>query len=89
MFYVIAFLLAGFIFGKILPSKNILWIQKLISVLIWLLLFLLGLEMGKNDTIFNQFHLLGFDAFLLTIFAVFGSLISSSLVWKWINKSKK
>jgi len=46
-----------------------------------LLLFLLGLEVGANETIVRQFGTLGFEAFLLAAGATLGSVVFAWILW--------
>ena len=90
MFLVLAFMLAGIFVGYMLRSYKISIIHRLIITLIWLLLFLLGLEVGSNSTIVNQFGKLGFEAFLLAVAGTFGSICFAGLLWLFVrNKTEK
>ena len=51
MFTIIGIMLTGMLVGYLLRSKRLLWIHKVITLLIWLLLFLLGIDVGGNETI--------------------------------------
>ena len=81
MFIVIAFMLAGIAVGFLFRRWKIRFIHRLILTLIWLLLFLLGLEVGANNTVIQQFGKLGFEAFLLAIGGTLGSVIFAWLLW--------
>ena len=81
MFIVIAFMLAGIAFGYLFRRWKFRYINGLILTLIWLLLFLLGLEVGTNDTVVQQFVRLGFDAFLLAFAGTLGSVVAAGLLW--------
>ena len=81
MFIVIGCMLSGIAVGYLLRSWKLVFIHKLILIIIWLLLFLLGLEVGANDTVVQQFGKLGFQAFLLAAGGTLGSLIFAWLLW--------
>ena len=81
MFTVIAFMLAGIAFGYALRSIKISFIHRIILTLIWVLLFLLGLEVGANETVVRQFGSLGLQAFLLAAGGTLGSVIFAWLLW--------
>ena len=51
MFIIIGIMLTGMLFGYLLRSKRLMWIHKIITFLIWVLLFLLGIDVGGNDII--------------------------------------
>lgn len=90
MFLVLAIMLAGIFVGYLLRSKKLLFVHRLIITLIWLLLFLLGMEVGSNETIVSQFPKLGFEAFVLAVSATFGSVCFAGLLWLFVrNKTEK
>ncbi len=81
MFVVISFMLAGIAVGYLLRHWKLRFIHGLILTLIWLLLFLLGLEVGTNETVVRQFGNLGFEAFILASAATLGSVLAAWLLW--------
>jgi len=89
MFVVIGFMLTGMLTGYLLKNRRLTWINKVVTVLIWLLLFLLGIDVGGNQAIINGLHTIGLEALLITIFAVLGSVIGARFLWKWIYKEIK
>ena len=82
-------MLTGVLVGYLLRNKNLSWIQSLITLFIWLLLFLLGIDVGGNQTIINNLHTLGIEALYLSTAAVLGSAVFAWILWKSINKGKK
>ena len=90
MFIVIACMLAGIVVGYLFRRHKISFIHGLILTLIWLLLFLLGLEVGANEPVVHQSGKLGLEAFLLAVAGTFGSVIAAWLLWlSFRNKSEK
>ena len=88
MFIVISCMIVGIVFGYLLRSWKFRSIHRIILTLIWLLLFLLGLELGANDEVVRQFGKLGFEAFLLAVGGTLGSVVFAWLLWLTIrNKS--
>ena len=81
MFIVIACMLAGIVAGYLFRKWKLRFIHRVILVLIWLLLFLLGLEVGTNDQVINQFGNLGFEAFLLAFAGTLGSVLFAGILW--------
>ena len=51
MFTVIGVMLGGMLIGFLLRRQEFSWIGKVITLLIWALLFLLGIEVGGNRQI--------------------------------------
>jgi len=88
MFTVLGCMLVGIIAGFILRKKQFKIIQKVLFVLIWLLLFLLGAEIGSNPTVVRQTGKLGFDALLIGVAGTLASIIAAGLLWKWIKPDK-
>lgn len=89
MFVVIGLMFAGMLIGYLFKRKEVTWIGKVITVLIWLLLFLLGIDVGSNQVIMSGLHTIGLEALLIAIAAVMGSVVGARLLWNWINKNLK
>lgn len=51
MFIIIGIMLTGMLLGYLLRSKRLSWIHRIITLLIWILLFLLGIDVGGNESI--------------------------------------
>jgi uncharacterized membrane protein YbjE (DUF340 family) len=79
MFTVIIIMTSGMLTGYLFRNQKM--ISKPVGVIItwaiYLLLFLLGISVGTNDSIINNLDKLGFEAFLLTIGAIGGSVAVS------------
>lgn len=88
MFIVLGCMLAGIAVGFLLRKKKIRFVQQLIIPLIWLLLFLLGLEIGSNREVVSQFGKLGLEAFLIATAGTLGSVALAKLLWNVIEKKK-
>lgn len=67
MFTIIGLMLTGMLLGYLLRKRNLSGIHKVITVLIWLLLFILGIEVGGNEQIIKGLHTIGLEAVILTI----------------------
>ena len=89
MFIVLLFMFAGIITGYLFRKWKIQLINGIILTLIWLLLFLLGVEVGVNDNVVKNFANLGFEAMLIAVFATLGSIIGAWLLWKITPKTPK
>jgi len=74
-------MLAGIALGYLLRRHKLRFIHRLTLVLIWLLLFLLGLEVGANETIVRQFGSLGLEALLLATAGTLGSVLAAWALW--------
>ena len=75
MFIIIGIMLTGMLLGYLLRSKRLSWIHRIITLLIWILLFLLGIDVGGNESIIKGLHTLGLEAIIITVAAVAGSTL--------------
>ena len=84
MMEILIIMSAGIILGFILRKKRyiIKLFDKLTSLSIYLLLFLLGLSIGNNELIINQFGQVGINAIALALSGIGGSVILSYFVYK-------
>lgn len=73
--------------GFLLRRRNTGAVSRIITVLIWLLLFLLGIEVGSNRTIIAHLHTVGAEAVLLSVAATAGSVIAACLFYRWFSKN--
>lgn len=89
MFTVIGFMLAGMLAGYVLRRKRLAVIQPAITVLIWALLYLLGVEVGGNEAIINSLHTLGMEAAVMTLGGTLGSVTAALLLWKALARGRK
>lgn len=86
MFTVIAFMLGGMVTGFLFSRRKILFIHRIILILIWLLLFLLGLEVGQNEQVVQKFASLGLEASVIALLTTLGSVTGAWLLWLGIKK---
>lgn len=82
-------MLSGVLLGYTMRKKRLHRIHPIITVLIWLLLFLLGVEVGNNKAIVEGLFTLGLEALIITLAAVAGSVVASWMLWLAIVKKKK
>lgn len=88
MFKVLALMILGIGVGYLFRKRNLSFISRLITLLIWILLFVLGLEVGSNPQIVSNLGKLGLDALIITVGSLLGSIILAALLWKFVNKKK-
>lgn len=66
--------------------RNIKWVSKPVGIIItwaiYLLLFLLGISVGSNETIISNIGKIGMQSLLLTAGAVSGSVFFSWIIYK-------
>lgn len=88
MFTVIGCMLGGMAIGFLFRKWKFSWISKIITLFIWGLLFLLGLEVGGNSQIMEGLATLGAEAFIITLACVLGSCIFAWGLWYLLYKRK-
>lgn len=86
MFIALAFMFAGIGIGYVFRKHKIKAIHRVITALIWLLLLLLGLNLGADKNIVSQSAQIGLEAFLLATAGVLGSVFFAWLLWKTVKK---
>jgi uncharacterized membrane protein YbjE (DUF340 family) len=62
--------------------------DRLISTAIYILLFLLGISVGLNKTIIQNIGTLGFQALIITVGAISGSVLMSWLIYRIFFRSE-
>ena len=86
MFTVIRLMLAGMLAGFLLRKHALEFIRPTITVLIWALLFLLGVEVGGNEDILRGLHTIGLEAVVLTLGGTLGSKVNKKIDDDGVNK---
>lgn len=86
---IVSLMFAGVAIGYLNRNRSLKYVHKIITVLIWVLLFLLGMEVGNNPTIINGLHTIGIEALIITLAAVAGSVLMSWILWGFIVRTKK
>jgi uncharacterized membrane protein YbjE (DUF340 family) len=89
MFIVLAFMFVGILTGYLFRNRKMQFQNRLILTLIWVLLFLLGLEVGMNDNVVRKFASLGLEAAVIAVAATLGSVVAAKLLWGRTPKSPK
>ncbi|MEG0795534.1 MAG: LysO family transporter [Odoribacter sp.] len=90
MLKIVGIMLCGVLTGYLLRNKEMGWVSKLITLAIWLLLFLLGIVVGVNDQIMDNLLTIGWQALILALGAVLGSVILARVVYSfWFQEQKK
>ena len=85
MLVLFAVILGGIVTGRLLQSRRLAFVSRLIAVIIWALLFLLGLEVGSDPAVVGGMATLGRTAFVIFVFSVAGSIGASWLLWRRIR----
>lgn len=88
MLKIVMIMLCGIGTGYLLRNKKMRAIGRVVTMLIWLLLFLLGIEVGSNPRIVNGLQTLGLEAIVLTLAGSAGSVLFAWALWKMVNRGK-
>lgn len=83
MLVVIGIMIFGIILGYIFKERNLKIVHKLINYTIFVLLFLLGITVGANPNIMDNLNTIGYDAVLITLAAVTGSVLCAWGVYRF------
>lgn len=83
MLIVIGIMFFGITLGLMLRNKPPKHLPKLLNLVIYLLLFFLGISVGVNDMIIKNLHTLGVQALIITVGALTGSIALSWLVYRY------
>jgi len=89
MVILISLLSGGILLGWISRRLMFSWVNKVITMLVWLLLYILGLEVGANDKIIRGFYHLGIEALGIAIAGLLGSMFAAFLLQKLILRNQK
>lgn len=85
MFLIFAVIIGGIVTGRLLIGWRLAFVQRLITVIIWALLFLLGVEVGADRALVGGLATLGGAAFTIFGFSVAGSMLAAWLLWRRIG----
>lgn len=89
MWIILGFLAAGMVLGYAYRRHTslITTADKAMTWAVYLLLFLLGVSVGANDTVMSQLGQLGWQAAWLTVGSVAGSVFVAALVYRFFFQS--
>jgi uncharacterized membrane protein YbjE (DUF340 family) len=89
MFIVIAMMFSGIAFGYLMRRHRFTHIGKIIISFIWILLFVLGVEVGGDPKVMNSLHTLGLEAIFIAGLSILGSALAAMLLWKHVKKDEE
>lgn len=85
MLILFAVIFGGILTGRLLAGRRLGFMSRLIGVIIWALLFLLGVEVGANPDVAQGMTTLGRNAFVIFAFSVAGSIVAAWFLERWIR----
>ena len=89
MLKVVAIMLSGMAVGFLLRKRRLKVVPHAVTVLIWALLFLLGVEVGTNTQVIEGITSLGLEALWLSLAGLVGTVLFSWALWKWASSHQK
>ena len=89
MLKIVMIMLCGIGTGYLLRNQKMSFIGRIITALIWVLLFLLGIEVGSNPSIVNGLQTLGLEAIVLTLGGSIGSAVFAWALWRYVTAKQK
>jgi uncharacterized membrane protein YbjE (DUF340 family) len=88
MLKIVAIMLSGMAVGFLMRKRRLRVVPHLVTVLIWLLLFLLGVEVGSNPQVINGITSLGLESLWLSVAGLAGTIAFSWALWRWVSHRK-
>ena len=85
----VAIILSGIAVGFLLRKRRLRVVPHAVTVLIWALLFFLGVEVGENPQVINGISSLGLEALWLSLAGIAGTVLFSWALWRWVYCKKK
>lgn len=85
MLVIFAVIIGGIVTGRLLIGRRLAFVQRIITVTIWALLFLLGVEVGSDSAVVGSLATLGTAALAIFAFSVAGSIFAAWLLWRRIR----
>ena len=85
MLVILAVISGGIATGRLLIGRRLAFVPRLITVIIWALLFLLGVEVGSDPAVVGSLATLGGAALAIFALSVAGSIFAAWLLWRRIR----
>lgn len=82
IFTIIGITLSGIACGALLRGRKLRGLQRITTVMIWVLLFLLGVEVGGDNHIIESLHTLGLESVVICLCSTLGSVVAAWLLWR-------
>jgi uncharacterized membrane protein YbjE (DUF340 family) len=82
IFTLIGITLSGIACGALLRGRKLRGLQRITTVMIWVLLFLLGVEVGGDNHIIESLHTLGLESVVICLCSTLGSVVAAWLLWR-------
>ena len=89
MFYILAIMFVGIGVGYLLRRwRGVEHVSTSTTITIMILLFVMGCEIGNNETLMSNLPTLGGEATVIAIAATLGSVVAAKIVYNRFFKAK-
>lgn len=89
MLLVLSSMFVGIVLGVLLRKWSFGWVEKGSVIVVWGLLFLLGIELGSNPQVVAALPTMGLSALIIALAAVIGSCAASLALYRWAKHRHK
>lgn len=89
MFVVILVMMSGILAGRLLRRRRLDFLPRVVMFFIWVLLFLLGVEVGSNPKIIESLSAIGIEAVVIAFAGTLGSVVLACILWRYVDKGRK
>lgn len=87
MFTVVLCMFFGIAAGWLLRNRNCGRVSRITAALIWILLFLLGVEIGGDRKLISSLPMLGLDALAIAALSLSGSCLFAWILWRYLKSA--
>ena len=89
MLNIILIILSGIVVGYFIRKiPQVKYAGNVISLIIMLLLFFMGVSVGANEQVISNFSSIGFDALIITLGGTIATILCAWLVYSMFFKGK-
>lgn len=85
MLIVLLILWGSVLIGYLLRRWPQAWVSQLLQISIWVMLFIIGIEVGGNDVLVESLGILGSEALLITVLTTICCGAGSLLLWRSVQ----
>lgn len=81
--------MSGILAGRLLRRRRLDFLPRVVMFFIWVLLFLLGVEVGSNPKIIESLSAIGIEAVVIAFAGTLGSVVLACILWRYVDKGRK
>lgn len=81
--------MSGVLAGRLLRRRRLDFLPRVVMFFIWVLLFLLGVEVGSNPKIIESLSAIGIEAVVIAFAGTLGSVVLACILWRYVDKGRK